>query len=197
MDGLLLKKSLQIRRLLTASNGLKAILLMLLSYSCNGIPAPQNKQQTDNAILVQAALIKNFTHLIEWPKNKQSQHSSNFIICVTHSKKLAHQFKTIFNNKKVKGKQVEIINVDNLNLVGCNLLYVTSVSTSSIAKVLKSANQLGILTISAHQGYGQQGIHINFYENEQHLAFELNKPMLDRGGFQVSTQLYQYARIVQ
>ena len=77
------------------------------------------------------------------------------------------------------------------------MVYLTPTTTDSISSVLESTHKLGILTISAQDGYGQLGVHINFYKLGQNMAFELNKYALDRGGFQVSTQLYRYARIIQ
>jgi hypothetical protein len=151
---------------------------------------------SNSSINVQAALIKNFTHLIEWPKNKHEARSA-FNLCIHHSIKLEQQFKSIFTDKHIKGKQVDIVNISNTSLNGCDLVYLTAASKESISNVLKSARQLGILTISAQEGYGQQGVHINFYEHGQNMAFELNKHALDGGGFQVSTQLYRYARIIQ
>jgi len=170
---------------------------MLISYCTSVLAAPQNNKTPSNSISVQAALIKNFTHLIEWPKNKPEKNNTTFHLCIHHSKKLEQQFKTIFTNKQIKGRQVDILNIHSTDINGCDLVYITTASKESISLMLKSAHQLGILTISAQEGYGQHGIHINFYESNQHMAFELNKHALDRAGFQVSTQLYRYARIVQ
>jgi hypothetical protein len=146
---------------------------------------------------VQAALIKNFTHLIEWPNHRFEKDKAAFNLCIYQSKQLQQQFKTIFTNKQIKGKQVNILNINSTNLESCDLIYMTNSSKKLILQVIESAHKLGILTISAHDGYGERGIHINFYKSGQNMAFELNKHALDSAGFQVSTQLYRYARIVQ
>lgn len=197
MDGLIWKIKQRTRRTFNIRSVLSLLCLLLLSYCTSALCAPKNDKTNISSVNVQAALIKNFTHLIEWPKNTHKKDNATFNLCVHHSKKLEQQFKTIFTNKQIKGKPVNIFNVSNRSLNGCDLVYITTASKESISRVLTSAHQLGILTISAQDGYGQQGVHINFYESGQHMAFELNKHALDSAGFKVSTQLYHYARIVQ
>jgi len=194
MDGLIWKIKLQPRRMSVVC---ALLCLLLLSFWASALAAPKNIKISTNSVSVQAALIKNFTHLIEWPKNKHEENNAAFRLCIHYSKKLEQQFKTIFTDKQIKGKPVDILNVSSTDLNTCDLVYITASSIESISRILKSAHQRGVLTISAQDGYGQQGIHINFYESNQYMAFELNKHALDSAGFQVSTQLYRYARIVQ
>ena len=146
---------------------------------------------------VQAALIKNFTHLISWPHNHQWNEKTKFNICIYQSDSLAKKFKQLFTGKVIKGKEAHIINIDSSDLSSCDLAYVTPTSDESIEPILQSALQLGVLTISSSNGYGEQGVHINFFTRGDSLAFELNKNSLDEAGFEVSTQLFRYAKIVQ
>ena len=171
--------------------------LLLFSFSTSAFTAPKNGKKSLNSVNVQAALIKNFTHLIEWPQNTTAKNNAIFSLCIHRSKTLEQQFKDIFTDKKIKGRPVNIQNVDSESLNTCDLIYMTADSKASMARILSQANQLGVLTISAQDGFGQQGTHINFYENEQRMAFELNKHALDRAGFQVSAQLYHYARTIR
>ena len=196
MDALIWKISQRSRRTLNIQCCLRMLCLIILPYCSHVFSATQSNKAPNNPINVQAALIKNFTHLIEWPKNKYEA-KSVFNLCIHHSIKLKRQFETIFTDKHIKGKQVDILNISNTNFSGCDLVYLTPTTTDSISSVLESTHKLGILTISAQDGYGQLGVHINFYKLGQNMAFELNKYALDRGGFQVSTQLYRYARIIQ
>lgn len=146
---------------------------------------------------VQAALIKNFTHLIKWPNSQQRDSSPTFNICVYNSSDLLQQFEDIFSGKVIKGKETTIIELNSSDLSDCDLAYVASSSDDSIEPLLESAQALGVLTISSSSGYGKQGIHINFFERGENIAFELNKKTLDNAGFEVSTQLFRYAKIVQ
>ena len=148
-------------------------------------------------ISVQAALIKNFTHLIKWPSNHHWDSGSTFNICIYNSSALLQQFEDIFSGKVIKGKEATIINISSSDLSNCDLAYVTASADDSIQPLLESAQKLGVLTISSNSGYGEQGIHINFFERGDNIAFELNKKTLDNAGFEVSTQLFRYAKIVQ
>lgn len=198
MDGLSGKIKQRRRHIFNIRTTFRSLLgLLLLSYCTSVLCTPKNDKKNITSVSVQAVLIKNFTHLIEWPKNKQEKNNTTFNLCIHHSKKLEQQFKTIFTNKQIKGKPVAILNVSSSDLNACDLIYITTASKESMSQLLTNAHQLGILTISANDGYGQKGIHINFYESDRHMAFELNKRALDSAGFQVSTQLYHYARIVQ
>jgi len=74
------------------------------------------------------------------------------------------QFEDIFSGKIIKGKKTAIINIDSSDLSDCDLVYVTASSDNLIEPLLESAQKLGVLTISSNIGYGEQGIHINFFE---------------------------------
>ncbi len=148
-------------------------------------------------INVQAALIKNFTHLIKWPDRHQWDSSSTFNICIYKSRSLVKQFEDIFSGKVIKGKGATIINIDSSDLSDCDLVYVAASSNNLTTPLLESAQALGVLTISSNSGFGEQGVHINFFERGENVAFELNKKSLDKAGFEVSTQLFRYAKIVK
>ncbi|WP_250657505.1 YfiR family protein [Alkalimarinus coralli] len=148
-------------------------------------------------INVQAALIKNFTHLIKWPESHRRDNSTTFNICIYNSSSLAKQFRDIFTGKVIKGKKANIININSEDLSQCDLAYVVPSSGESFEPILKSAGESGVLTVSSEKGYGKMGVHINFFESGDNVAFELNKNTLDSAGFQVSTQLFRYAKIVQ
>lgn len=171
--------------------------MLLFSCSFGAFANSQTAEESAHFINVQAALIKKFTHLIEWPKDKTKEENMRFNLCIYRSNALEKQFKTIFSTKQIKGKDINIINVSQTGLHVCHLVYISSSPKTLLSRVLENAHELGILTISSQRGYGEQGIHINFYEKDQHIAFELNKHALDRAGFIVSAQLYRYARIVE
>ena len=174
-----------------------AIQYILFAVIIAGFPCAF-AESASNPVGIQAALIKNFTHLIEWPKNHQWHSKSTFNICIYNSNSLMKEFENIFDGKVIKGKDAAIINITSSDLTPCDLAYVVPSSIDdSINPILQSASELGVLTVSSNTGYGEQGIHINFFEQGNNVAFELNKRTLDRAGFQVSTQLFRYAKIVQ
>lgn len=166
-------------------------LILLALFACS-----LTKAATD-PLGIQAALIKNFTHLIEWPSEHHLHSNTAFTVCIYNSQSLLHQFRKIFTGKVVKGKQVETIIVSSSHLHNCHLVYIPPSPDEIVDALLRSANSLGVLTVSSNNGYGEKGIHINFFESSEHVAFELNKQTLDSAGFKVSTQLYRYARIVE
>ncbi|UZE95033.1 YfiR family protein [Alkalimarinus alittae] len=148
-------------------------------------------------INVQAALIKNFTHLINWPKSHEWVSGSQFKICIYKSSDLLPQLEDIFSGKTIKGKTTTITNIDSPDLSDCDLAYIGEFSDDSIQPLLENAQALGVLTISSNTGFGEKGIHINFFERGENIAFELNKQTLDSAGFEVSPQLFRYAKIVK
>jgi hypothetical protein len=108
IDGLIRKIDLQLGRLFNIKRGLSILCLILLSYCTSALSTPQSAEVSSQSINVQAALIKNFTHLIEWPKTRLVKDNTEFNLCTYQSKKLEQQFKTIFTNKQIKGKQVNL-----------------------------------------------------------------------------------------
>ncbi len=170
------------------------LLLFIALFACYSYsPA---KAATD-PLDIQAALIKNFTHLIEWPVEHHLNSNTSFTVCIYSSPSLTQQFKKMFTGKIVKGKKVQTIIVSSSRLNDCNLIYIPPSPDKIVASLLRSANEFGVLTVSSNKGYGEKGVHINFFESSKRIAFELNKHTLDSAGFKVSTQLYRYARIVE
>ena len=169
-------------------------LILLALFAC--YPYSPAKAATD-PLGIQAALIKNFTHLIEWPTEHHLHSNTAFTVCIYNSPSLLHHFRKMFTGKVVKGKKVETIIVSSSRLDSCHLVYIPPSPDEIVDALLRSANTLGVLTVSSNNGYGEKGIHINFFESSEHIAFELNKQTLDSAGFKVSTQLYRYARIVE
>lgn len=150
-----------------------------------------------NPINVQAALIKNFTHLINWPTSHQWNSDNHFNLCVYDSSSVLKQFETLFFDKVIKGKKARIIHVESTDLEGCDLTYLANTSAESVQHLIESAQHKGVLIIGSNIGYGELGVHINFYEQGESIAFELNKHTLDEAGFTVSAQLFRYAKLVQ
>ncbi len=170
----------------------RALLGLVLLNPCIGLA-----ESGQMAINVQAALIKNITHLIEWPILSSRSESSHFTVCVHGPVQLGSQFEEIFSRKTIKGKEARILPVSTIDLQECDVVYVAASPRKVLQAILDNASQFGVLTVSAHSGYGELGFHVNFYLQSEKLAFELNKLTLDEAGFQVSTQLYRYARIVK
>lgn len=173
--------------------GIQYILLANLILGCPFAYA----KTASTPVSIQAALIKNFTHLIEWPKSHLWDSQSTFNLCIYKSNSVVLEFKNIFMEKVVKGKEAHIININSPDLSSCDLVYIGPSLDDAIVPILKEASKLGVLTVSSSSGYGKQGVHINFFEEGNNVAFELNKHALDSAGFQVSTQLFRYAKIVQ
>jgi len=180
-----------------ASKRIKSLLIstvisVLLAYSLDSVVA-----QTGSNI--KAAFIEKFTHFIEWPDDAlDSAEQSSFQICVVGDDPIINELHTLANLTKIKNRPVKVQKLQTLNTVAdCALLYISRYSAYSVSSLVKQMQGKGILTIANSPGYTQQGVMLNFYEDNNQLRFEINHDAAKQSGFLISARLLKVARIIR
>ena len=83
------------------------------------------------------------------------------------------------------------------NLAYCDLLFLSSLPLLTRDTVLLRAASHTMLIVSASSGYAEAGSHINLYEEDGYLRFEVNLDAVQKAGLTVSSHLLKIARIVR
>lgn len=151
-----------------------------------------------NADVMKAVYIEKITRFIEWPPSANGKDTTVFIIGVFEDSKFYNALNDVFKGKKIKDKKVIINKITAPNqLNSCDICYFSGKDISEVKRFVKEANNNGVLIISEINGYGEAGIHINFYVEEDKLKFEINKESTDLGKFRISSLLFKSAKIIQ
>lgn len=164
-------------------------LLFLFNLSVSG-------QYNEN--IIKAAYIERITRFIEWPGKDNSLLHDNFIIGVFDENEFYNTLINVFKEKPIKDHKVTIITIQSPEQINtCNLCYISDKAKPLISKFVSAANASGVLLISETSGFCKDGVHINFYIDDEKLKFEINEKSIASAGFKVSYLLMQNTRIVQ
>jgi hypothetical protein len=147
--------------------------------------------------VIKAAYIERITRFVEWPdKNKLSE--SSFIIGVYGDNDFYSTLIRVFNEKPIKDLFVKVISIKTPEQVStCNLCYISKKAGPVLKKFVNAANSSGVLLISESTEFGKEGVHINFYLDDEKLKFEINEKSINSAGFKVSYLLMQNTRIIK
>ena len=143
---------------------------------------------------VKAQFMERFTQYIEWPdgstiKNKEIP----FRIGVFGENKLDE----IVEFVEIKNKKVELLEVDFKSILDCDMLFISKCSNEELNKIIRITKGRGVLLISDSEGYGKKGVHINFYNKNDKINFEINISATKRDTFKISSRLLKLARIIE
>ncbi len=170
----------------------------ILSYSVLlqlFLPALLSAQYNENVI--KAAYIERITRFIEWPQTQTEKDTSVFVIGVYEDNEFYNTLVKVFKNKTIKGHRAEIIQIANIGQIEfSNLCYIDEKLRANIEKIVTVANNNGVLMMSQVKDFGEKGIHINFYVEDDKLKFEINKQSISSGKFKVSSLLMKSSKII-
>lgn len=148
--------------------------------------------------VIKAAYIERITRFVDWPTKDSLSIKNQFIIGVYDDDEILNTLIEIYKNKTIKGLPVKIIPVKSPEQIGkCNLIYLASSAKSILSEFIYRVNATGILLISGSPGFSKAGVHINFYEEEDKLKFEINELSMTSAGFKVSYLLLQNTRLTK
>ena len=147
---------------------------------------------------VKAVLIYKFLLFVEWRRPIEFP-EDRFVIGLVGENPFRGSLDTVFKQQKVQKRQVEIRVVqDKEEFDNCHVLFIPFTERHRLKRTVALAKERGILLLGDTPGFGEKGIHINFFENEdQKLRFEINVEQAREAGLYISSKLLKLARIVE
>jgi len=147
---------------------------------------------------IKAAMLEKFTRLITWPDSSDvNDKSKNFIIGIYGNNPFDEILDNLYSNQRIKGKRVKIIYISDVDdISGCNMLFISPASKSTLSKILEITRELPILTIADSKNYAKKGVIINFYLREGQVCFEINKIAAEKVEIKIDYKLLKLARII-
>ena len=138
---------------------------------------------------LKAAYLLNFTQFIEWPNIPSGQTPSTIRICVDDSSEFILFLNQVAEKRKV-GKLQQTVKALPLNTAaGCELIYVKN----SGKEAFEHMSHTVIVTDSDEISFPNSAI--VFFEQNEHLRFEINLKQIDAMQVTVSSELLKLARI--
>jgi hypothetical protein len=151
-----------------------------------------------NPDVIKAVYLERITRFIEWPVTNSERDSTVFIIGIYEEAEFFNSLTEIFKDKTIKGKKVSVIKITGVDQVkSCDICYLSVKGKTAINKFVSEANRNGVLLMSETGDFGEKGVHINFYLEDEKLKFEINKQSIDSGKFKISSLLLKSSKIIQ
>jgi hypothetical protein len=155
-----------------------------------------NAQYNEN--IIKAAYIERITRFVEWPVKDSNLSQDRFVIGVYGETDFYNILIDVFKEKPIKDHKVTIILINSPEQINtCNLCYVSEKAKPLISKFVDAANSSGVLLISETTNFCKEGVHINFYLENEKLKFEINEKSIVSAGLKVSYLLMQNTRIIK
>ena len=146
---------------------------------------------------MKAAYIERITRFIEWPEIETIKDTTVFTIGIVGDNDFYSVLKSSLLDKSVKGKKVEIIYfVKAVKIEVCDICYISGINETELEILIIEANRNGVFLMTEKKGFGDKGVHLNFYLEDNKLKFEINRSSIESGRFKVSSLLMKSARIL-
>ena len=140
---------------------------------------------------VKAVFLANFFKFVEWPARDR-----NYRLCIFGSDPFGEHAK-ILDGMKIRGKVLEVRRPVSVRAANdCNILFISSSERRRIHALLDMIRGLDVLTVGDTEGYGQEGVMVNFYIEARKVKFEINLDSIKRSRIGVSSQLLKLGRMV-
>ena len=138
------------------------------------------------------------TNFIKWPESSAIEDTTKqFIIGIIGETPLKEELLEIYRFKKIRNKNVRLIDVKNLSDIdSCHILFIPESEEDKITDIVKYTAKTSVLTIADTKGFSQKGIIMNIVigKNGSH-NLEVNKQAEANSKISISSKLLKYVTI--
>lgn len=146
---------------------------------------------------MKAVALEKLAIFIEWPKSDSENANHNFVIAILGQNPFGMTLEQVYKNHKIKDREVKIVYINDIEqLPECQMLFIPKVKKGTLVRILHHVKTLPVLTVSDTEGYARVGCHINFFNFDGKLRFEINQKAMKLDGFIVDYKLLRVAKIV-
>ncbi len=142
---------------------------------------------------LQVVIIGKVSKFIKW----QDKENDKFTITVLDNP-YGDLFNTIFDDKKIKKKEIDIIYIDSINkLSDSDVLYIPNSQAKTLPEILEKIKNKNILTVSNIRGFAEKGGIIQIYFVSQKVKLKINLDVANEEKLKISSSLLRIAKIVK
>lgn len=176
----------------TKKNTLKVFLLMTLLISIKIVAQ-------EDVSLLKTICIERFTRFIEWPE-KPLRNNFNLVYIGDYDDPMKQVLESTFKSVNIKNHKVVFTHckhIADLKKREIDILFISKDLYGKVDEILAFTANKPILTIGDKENFGEQGVLINFFLQQNKLKFEINEQAVKKSGLSVSFHLYKLAKVIQ
>lgn len=157
----------------------------------------QSFSQT-NVYVLKAVYLEKFSRFVTWPKEcSMNDPNKPFVISILGKTPLADNLEQIYSIQKINNKKVVIKRISELyEIENSHILVIAETEKKNLKNILSITKNLPVLTISESPTFGEKGVLINFYQENNKLRFEINETAVLQSPLQMSFYLLNSAKII-
>jgi hypothetical protein len=171
----------------------RAALCLVLALAATAGPAPASM----NEYAVKAAFLYNFAKFVEWPDSAFAGHPDTHRFCFYGADPFGPSLATALAGKTVQGRNVVILHPAlPAELQGCQLVFLGREAEARLPEAVRAVRGHPVLLVGEIEGFALRGGMINFFVQNDHVRFEINRSAASAAGLLVSSKLLDLAKIV-
>ena len=119
--------------------------------------------------------------------------NDEFKICVYGDKKLVKSFGDLYKDRKYKGADIDILEVNSLGEIGvCDILYTRNLDKNVMGEILLKKRKQ-ILLVTEDIAYVYNGFMVALYFEDKKLRFVINQTAISEADLKVNYRLLKVA----
>lgn len=167
--------------------------LMVIGLLSSALTLARSEEPKNSEYWVKAAFIYNIFKFVD---EKNDPSSADYQFCILGEAPFLSEFNSI-KDKPIDGKKIVIKQIEDPRNANCRAIFITSSEQRQISQITRQLKPLGILTLSDTTGFGQKGVMINFYLDQNKVRFEINLGAAEEAGVKISSKLLNLSTIVR
>ena len=164
-----------------------------MCFICIGMSSSQTSENT-----LKAVYLEKFSLFVTWPKESLMDNKNEpFIVVVYGDNEMYEVLKYVYLTQKIGNKNVLVKKAESYNQINeAHIVYIGDVSENELMRLVELSSNKNILTVASSRGYANKGVHINFFNQNNKLRFEINESAILKSPLKISFYLMSSARIV-
>lgn len=162
---------------------------------------PQTVRMVDE-FQIKAIFVGKIFDFITWPQGHGIENpSTKFVFGVLGHHPVLPELEKIFAAHDIKNKKVEIKFFKDTKRIHeikkCHALFISGSIEQELHLLIAVIEDMPILTLSDTEGFGEKGVHFNFFQKNHGIRFEINPDALRRASLTANPRILFLGKIVK
>ncbi|MBC2717251.1 MAG: YfiR family protein [Desulfobacteraceae bacterium] len=146
---------------------------------------------------IKGAMMMNFIKFVKWPDQLIDKTGATITIGIIGKDNFGNTLDHI-EGRSIGGKQLAIRHINSLSqLSDCQVLFVGTSESHRCYQILREVSGTPVLTIGEDEDFIRMGGIIRFYNEKNHIRFEINQTAALKSDLKLSAKLLEVAAAIQ
>jgi hypothetical protein len=174
------------------------LLLVVTGPNAVGGDVTENKREIPTEYKVKAAYLFNFARFVEWPTETLPDPTTPIVIGILGKDRFTATLQESLVGATVEGHPIQVRNLILLNEADqVHILFIARSEEDEMSFILQTMRHKPVLTVSDLNQFLDMGGMVRFTVDKSRVKFTVNLPVVQKSNLKVSSQMLQYAKLVE